>query len=451
MKSAMRSDVRILLWGVRLIVFPALLCAAFPLRQDPSLGERSRALDAKLVAACTELARSFDELKDPEAAHFFAECALGFGSTEEKTKEIKKKWETEVYLGRLRGGVVLKDASPIETKLAPLAKEYKAVLDDLVAKAVAKKLSEDERKLLHGVVVKYELARGAHEYVQATQGFNELRAKMKLRAILWDFEASSKLILAGWYMGDTGDYGSKDASDKASWQYSEAVDFAKEFTVRSPRSRYPLSQHADELRSFAVTRSDMLNPDVRRLWLGHWTLGRKHKAMTLYRIPRSDYREDVQTPSRWYSGEVPPKKQDLWNEVEDTVSLGGTRRAVVSHYPYEGEPDTPFAFGEGEDFEHDWKEPRVKDLRKCGLPVMIRVFTIAKLTEVEAALRSKSTGVACRTYLNGDDRVPLGEFATVLLLPEKHLDKGVTYSVSVKGKLDGEPFEKKWSFTTREK
>jgi hypothetical protein len=82
---------------------------------------------------------------------------------------------------------------------------------------------------------------------------------------------------------------------------------------------------------------------------------------------------------------------------------------------------------------------------------MVRVFTMAKLSEVEATLRFKKDGVACRTYLSGDDRVPLGEFATVLLLPEKHLDKGVNYSVSVKGKLDGEPFERKWSFTTREK
>jgi hypothetical protein len=173
--------------------------------------------------------------------------------------------------------------------------------------------------------------------------------------------------------------------------------------------------------------------------------------MTLYRIPRSDYRTDVQTPSRWYSGEPKPALRDQWQDVEETVSLGGARRAIVAHYPYDSEPDAPWAFGDGVDHEFDWKDPRIKDLRKCGLPVMVRFFTMAKLTEVEAELRTKKSGVPCRTYLNGDDRVPLGEFATVLLLPEKHLEMGVTYSVSVKGKLDGEPFEKKWSFTTRDK
>jgi hypothetical protein len=438
-------------WPTRLALLGAALIGieASALPQETKVADRVSELDAKLVAACTDLSRSFDEKKDPEAAHFFAECTLGFGSADEKTKEIKKRWETEVYLGRSRGGVVLKDASPIEGKLAPLAKEYKEVLDDLVSKAVAKKLSDFEKKLLPGVVEKFELARGAHEYVKATQRFNELRAKIKLRAILWDFEASSKLILAGWYMGETGDYGSKDPSDKSSIYYSGEVEFAKQESSRSPGIRYAFSDYVDHLRPFALVREDLLNPDVRRLWLGHWALGKKQRAMTLYRIPRGDYRTDVQTPSRWYSGETKPAHRDLWQDVEETVSLGGARRAIAAHYPYEGESDAPWAFGDGADYEFDWKDPRIKDLRKCGLPVMVRIFTIAKLTEVEAELQSKKTGVPCRTYLNGDERVPLGDFATVLLLPEKHLEKGNNYTVKVKGKLDGEPFEKKWSFTTR--
>lgn len=427
----------------------AILCASSSFRQDPSLADRSRALDTKLITACTDLAHTFDEKKDPEAAHFFAECALGFGSSDEKTKEIKKKWETEVYLGRSRGGVVLKDLGPIEAALGPLAKEYKAIFNDLVAKAMAKALSDEDRKLLHGVVVKYELARGAAEYVQAVQRFNELRAKMKLRAILWDFEASSKLILAGSYMGETGDYGSKDESDKTSQFYSDAVQLAKDYAACSPRSRLPLSLHADDLRAFALMRADLLNPDVRQIWLGRWTLGKKHKAMTLYRIPRGDYRTDVETPSRWYSGEKQnPAHRDMWQDVEETVALGSIR-AIVAHYPYDKEPDAPWAFGEGQESEMTWADPKIRDLRKAGLPIMLRIFATAKPTDVNAELRTKTGSVPCRIYLNGDDRVPLGDFATVLLLPEKHLDKGASYTVSVKAKLDGAPFEKKWSFSTR--
>jgi len=408
----------------------------------------ARKLDAKLVAACSDLARSFDEKKDPEAAHFFAECALGFGSSDDKTKEIKKKWETEVYLGRSRGGVVLKDSGPIEAAMGPLAKEYKAILDGLVPKATTKAISDEDRKLLHGVVVKYELARGAAEYVRAVQRFNELRAKMKLRAILWDFEASSKLILAGWYMGETGDYGA-DPSDKTSPLYSEAVAFAKDYAVRSPRIAYEFSHYADHLRSYAIIKLDLLNPDVRQLWLGQWTLGRKHRAMTLYRIPRGDYRTDVQTPSKWYSGEPKAAHRDMWQDVEETISLGGTLRSVIAHYPYDGEADAPWAFGDGLDGELDWADPKVKDLRKCGLPILLRVFATAKPTDVEAELGGKTGAVPCRIYLNGDTRVPLGDFATVLLLPERHLEKGTSYTVTVRGKVDGAPFDRKWSFSTR--
>jgi hypothetical protein len=196
-------------------------------------------------------------------------------------------------------------------------------------------------------------------------------------------------------------------------------------------------------------RADLLNPNVRQLWLGHWTLGRKHKAMTLYRIPRRDYRTDVETPSRWYSGqERNPTHRDLWQDVEETVALGSIR-AIVAHYPYDNEPDAPWAFGDGQEVEMDWADPKVKDLRKSGLPIMMRIFATAKPTDVETELRTKAATIPCRVYLNGDPRVQLGEFATVLLLPERHLEKGTSYAVTIKGRLDGAPFERKWSFTTR--
>jgi hypothetical protein len=162
-----------------------------------------------------------------------------------------------------------------------------------------------------------------------------------------------------------------------------------------------------------------------------------------------DYRTDVETPSRWYTEKNrKPELQDQWRDVEETVPLGSAR-AIVAHYPYDLEVDAPFAFGDGSDYEIDWSDPKVKDLRKTGLPVMLRIFATSKPTEVEAELKSRSGSVPCRIYLNGDTRVPLGDFATVLLLPERHLEKGSTYAVSIKGKLDGAPFEKKWTFTTR--
>jgi hypothetical protein len=46
---------------------------------------------------------------------------------------------------------------------------------------------------------------------------------MKLRAVLWDFAASSKLILAAWHMGETGDWTSEQKSDETLCSYSESV------------------------------------------------------------------------------------------------------------------------------------------------------------------------------------------------------------------------------------
>lgn len=81
--------------------------------QERAPKDRAADLDARLLKVLTELAALYDGKKDPEAAHFFAECALGFGSTDDAVKAIRKKWEDEVYYGRSRGGKILGKCSRV--------------------------------------------------------------------------------------------------------------------------------------------------------------------------------------------------------------------------------------------------------------------------------------------------------------------------------------------------
>jgi len=72
-------------------------------------------------------------------------------------------------VGKVRGGEVLSEVGPIETALRGMAQDYKKVLDSYMPQLKKGELSEAARKLLHEAVPKYELARGAHEYIQATR------------------------------------------------------------------------------------------------------------------------------------------------------------------------------------------------------------------------------------------------------------------------------------------
>jgi hypothetical protein len=111
----------------------------------------------------------------------------------------------------------------------------------------------------------------------------------------------------------------------------------------------------------------------------------------------------------------------------------------------------PLTFGCGERTELNGSDATLdrKGLYTMGLPIMLRFFGGEKLTDVEVELKPKGgRAVSCRKYLNGDERVDMENLPTVVLLPEKPLDKGTTYEVRIKGKLDGTPFERKWEFTT---
>jgi hypothetical protein len=183
--------------------------------EDAKLTAQVERIDAKFLKALGTLAQEYDKAKDPEAAHFFAECALGFGLKDPKIAVIKGAYEIDLYVGKLRGGVVLKAVNPIKRELYEPAKEYKKIYDEILSpvsrvKAQKEGFPEARRRILHDVAVKYEIAQRAHEYVQAIQRFNELRRAMGLRAILWEFESSRKLILAGAYMGETADLWSEN-------------------------------------------------------------------------------------------------------------------------------------------------------------------------------------------------------------------------------------------------
>ena len=440
---------RIPIWFAWGALFALLATGAAPAAQaskdDEKLSKQIAKLDELFVKALSDLAQKYDLMKDPEAAHFLASCALGFGGKDPKIAPIKAGWELDLFIGKVRGGQVLKDTNPIDTALRGPAGEYKKLVDSLVETAKRRGLAESTKAILHDCAIRYELAHRAHHYIQAIQRFNALRRAMGLKAVLWDFETSSKLIPAAWYTAETGDW-EYEAPQKDSTFYSGVVEFAK---VKATRVCRPLRNAPDILRPFALIREQLLNPNARRLWLAHWGDGSLLDGVVVYAIPQLPYREDIPTPSRRYKDETMVKD---WVDTEETVEIDGKKVPFV-RYPYPDEPDAPWAFANGnEGMEGNWASSEHEFLGKAGVPIMLRFFTEGSVVKLEATLKDrKGTLLPCRAYLNGDKRVVLDTSPTVLLVPEKQLKVSTAYTVAVKCTLKGTAFEKSWTFTTRAK
>ncbi len=418
---------------------------------DEKLSKRVDQLTSQLVKNLEDLAKKYDGLGDPEAAHFLASCAVGFGSKDAKVAGIKGMREVDVFVGKLRGGEQLADANPIDTALRGIAFDSKKLLDSLLPQLMKDELSANAKKLVHDLVPKYEIARGAEEYIQATQRFNKLRRAMGLRAILWDFEKSRQLILACWYMGETDDYRSEVKSDTSSPMYSEGVELAKQQCARPLYCK--LQEFPDTLRPYALIRQDLLNPDARQLWLAHWAGGKKVNPMTAYAIPHVPFRTDIPTPSERYSRETVVEKWPGWKDTEDTIVVGGVKAPLV-RYPYDAEADAPSTFSNGKGaMEYGWDKSELDFLTKAGVPIMLRIFTRGQASDVNVALSTGSgKTIPTRIYLSGDSRVSLrGDWITVLALPETQLELGVAHTVRITCKANDTPVERSWSFKTRSK
>jgi cytochrome c556 len=432
-----------------------LVCAGASAQEsDEKLAARVAKIDDKFLPALGDLAKKYDAEGNPEAAHFFAECALSFGKSDSDLSALKKRMETDLYVGKIRGGKVLADGKDIKAALEGVQVQYKKIFDEIAASAKAGAVPDARRRILHDCAVKYEVSHNTHQYIQATQRINELRRGMGLRAVLWDAEASKKLILAGCYMGDTGDYESKewlgnktgDAPQKDNIFWGDWVEFGKRETSRIPYAE--MVSAIDGLRASALTREDILNLDARRLWLGRWSDGRKITAMTLYRVSPVGYREDVPTPSRRYFRETVTEELKTWVDTEDTHLANGKKIPYV-RYPFSGEAEVPRQF----DGEYGWADSEEKFLAKAGSPIMVRFFADCVLKEVEATLADKSgRNIPARVYRDGDKRVQFHiQRPTVLIVPEREFDKGMVCTISIRCKVDDTPFEKQWSFTTRAK
>lgn len=435
------------------VVAILIMCAGAGAQDaDEKLTARVAKIDDKFLHSLGDLAKKYDADGNPEAAHFFAECALSFGKSDSDLSALKKKWETDLFLGKVRGGKLLEAVHPIKEALRGPQAEYKKTLDEITASARAGALTDTRRRILHDCAVKYEISRGAHEYIQATQRINQLRVGMGLRAILWDTEASRKLILAGCYMGDTGNYNdgagnaAAEAQEKGNVFWSEAVEFARRETARVPYGE--MLDAIERLRSTALAREDFLNLDARRLFLGRWSEGRKIAGMTLYRVSPVGYREDVPTPSRRYAGQTVTEELKTWVDTEDTHLANGKKVPYV-RYPFSDEKDVPRHF-EG---EYGWAESEEKSLAKAGAPIMVRFFAECVLKDVEISLIDKSGRKhPWKVYRDGDKRVQFHvQRPTVLVVPEREFDKGMVYTISIRCKVDDTPFEKQWSFTTSAK
>lgn len=407
-------------------------------------------LDAELVRALSKLAQTYDELKDPEAAHFFASTALAFGAKDDKLVGIKNTWEVAVFIGKIRGGQILKDAEPITTALGGLHREYELIRDELWTPGTRGTLSEGLVKTLRDAGVKMELTQNAHEYIRVVQRFNALRQAMGLRAIFWDAEKSIPFILAAWYMGQTGDY--EDDPSKSNTPanthhvlYTQTVEEARKGTARLPN--LDLSHYPDHLRGFSFIRQHLLNPNARTFSFAHWTKAWSISHMVLYMIPQLPYRNDIPTPSARFKDETVVKPWADWVDTEETLLVAGRKIPYVI-YPYQGETDALCGSYMGED---GWIKDEYKHLRDTGVPIMLRFFVETVPSDVRATLSdSKEKVLSCRQYLTGDKRLyKLESWATVLLIPETRLAPSEHFTVHIECRVNDTPFEKSWGFTTR--
>lgn len=426
------------------LLHPGLLFAQQPAKDDEKLSKQIAKLDVELVKTLTDLAKKYDKDQVPEAAHFFASCALGFGGKDESANSIKASCEASVYLGKLRGGEPLKETAPITGALGSISTAYRKLLDPLIARARKNELPEAARGVMLETGPKYELARGAHEYVMAVQRFNSLRKAMGLRAVLWDFQESRKLILAGWYTCETEDWEYKELK-KDSPFYTDYVEDGR----KAARGANRLSELPEGLRSYALVRQPLLNPNARTLRLGFWHRGSEIDYWGLYTIPQLPYRDDIPTPSQRFRGETLVKD---WVDTEETVDIDGMKVPYVK-YPFQGEKNVPVWFSNGKGYmETGWAMSEYETLERGGVPIMLRFFMEGTPGDVEASILDKSGRKhPYRVYVNGDKRVRLESWATVLLLPEKQLEGFAEYTVTVKCKLGATPIEKTWGFSTRAK
>lgn len=425
----------------------AFLCPILSSADDEKLAKQLAKLDAEFVKALTDLAKKYDKDQIPEAAHFFASCALGFGAKDETVSSIKSSFEASVYLGRLRGGEPLKETAPITSALGSVSAAYKKLLDPLITRARKGELPESTRKLMFETGIKFELSRGAHEYIQATQRFNALRKKMGLRAILWEFETSSKLILAAWYTVETEDWEYREPK-KGSTFFNDSVSLASGIN-KAPMSK--LTEHPDLLRSVALARQDLMNCNARRLWLAHWYDSKCIlEATTLYAIPQLPLREDIPTPTQRFRGETLVQG---WVDTEETIEIGGKKVPYV-RYPFPDEVDAPWCFlgGKGGE-EGGWARSERDFLARAGPPIMLRFFTDEPISAPEVELRDSSgRSYPCRSYTNGDKRSDINkDWATLLLVPESQLEGLTKYLLSVKCKVNGTLIERAWNFSTQAK
>jgi hypothetical protein len=125
--------------------FLALVALSGPSQaDDEKAAKQLEKLDSQFVKALTELAKSYDDKKIPEAAHFFASCAIGFGGKDENLPLIKGGWEGAVYLGKLRGGDPIKETAPITAALGNLSTAYKKGRAALVSGHLAQDRWDDK-------------------------------------------------------------------------------------------------------------------------------------------------------------------------------------------------------------------------------------------------------------------------------------------------------------------
>src|ERR1041384_660561 len=107
----------------------------------------------------------------------------------------------------------------------------------------------------------------------------------------------------------------------------------------------------------------------------------------MYAIPQLPYRNDIPTPTQRFKGETLVKD---WIDLEETVQVGNKKVPYV-RYPFAGESDAPTAFSNGKGAsESGWSVSEHGFRDRAGIPIMLRFYQEAILSDVQAVLKDKA-------------------------------------------------------------
>jgi hypothetical protein len=120
--------------------------------------------------------------------------------------------------------------------------------------------------------------------------------------------------------------------------------------------------------------------------------------------------------------------------------LGPAAKGEAVVFPADQARDVPAGF-----MDNELPDPLPQGARPpTGYPITLQVGGSSTLTSVSGHLTGADSGDVPGYVLNPGQELSANEWAFLAIAP---LKPGATYTVEVKGQLDGQAFTKRWSFT----